>query len=294
MTSLRSTGLILGVVLGLTVSQTSQVMAATSAELDKPPTKTPRHHSKSKLILVTGDSMVQGLDLALAKRLKPRGLKVRSDAHISTGISKPRMLNWPELAVRQAKSQRPRATVVLIGANDGFALRTANGKLVNCCGPAWGDAYAKRVRHMMRSYSRAGKSYVYWLLLPQTRAGFFFHRVYPVVNRAIMKAARREGGVVRTINLYKIFTPGGKYRDYMRWGGRTARVRESDGIHLTMAGSEIVAGVVVKAMRRDSLLAKATRTRRTKGARARGKCLAQTARKPANCGKFLPPSKVSS
>ena len=79
-------------------------------------------------VLATGDSMMQILDIYLARRLEPGGkLDVRSDTRISTGISKPSLLNWPRYAASQARRLHPRATVMFLGANDGFNFRSRQG-----------------------------------------------------------------------------------------------------------------------------------------------------------------------
>ena len=54
----------------------------------------------------------------LQQRLAPRGVRVRSDAYISTGISKPSPLDW-QRGQRQA-ARRPDVVVMFLGANDGF------------------------------------------------------------------------------------------------------------------------------------------------------------------------------
>jgi hypothetical protein len=46
--------------------------------------------------------MIQIIDGYLKARLAPRGVRVRSDALISTGISKPSLLDWRAQARRQA------------------------------------------------------------------------------------------------------------------------------------------------------------------------------------------------
>ena len=115
-------------------------------------------------ILATGDSMIQVLDSFLQQRLQKGRVRVRKESHISTGISKPSMLNWNNKARRQARGIRPDASVVFLGANDGFPIGRSQ-----CCGRGWGRGYARRVRDMMRSYSRGGAGTVYWLTLPVPR-----------------------------------------------------------------------------------------------------------------------------
>ena len=205
-------------------------------------------------VLATGDSMIQVVDGYLARRLEPGGrAKVHSDARISTGISKPSLLNWPHHAASQVRKLRPRATVVFLGANDGFDMRAASGRRVRCCSRAWSREYSRRARRMMVSYKQGDQGRVYWLLLPQARAGFF-RRAYPAVNKGLRRAARGMSGV-RLIHLNKVFAPGGRYRQYIRYRGRRVRARQGDGIHLSAAGASIAASIVVSRMATDRALA---------------------------------------
>jgi hypothetical protein len=194
-------------------------------------------------LLATGDSMIQIIDSYLKARL-PRAT-VRSDARISTGISKPFMLDWVALAKRQAASLRPDATVMFIGANDGFPIGSAG-----CCGSAWIDAYAKRAEAMMRAYLRDGRGHVYWLLLPPSGKPAF-QRVFVAVNAALRQAAKAVGRGVQLIDDGAVVAPGGHFS--MTLHGRT--VRQDDEVHLSTYGASIVANLIIGALRRDGLVA---------------------------------------
>jgi lysophospholipase L1-like esterase len=196
-------------------------------------------------LLATGDSMIQIIDSYLEQRLAR--VEVRSDARISTGISKPSLLDWRAHARAQARS-RPDVTVMFLGANDGFAMAG-----VDCCGPAWIAEYARRARQMMRTYARDGRGRVYWLTLPAPRGGFF-RQVYPAVNAAVRQAARGLEDDVRVISLDSVFTPGNRYRSAMRVGGKRVRVRQRDGIHLNTTGASLAANLVIRALRGDRML----------------------------------------
>ncbi len=199
-------------------------------------------------LLATGDSMIQLIDSFMSERARSRGAVVRSDARVSTGLSKPSLLDWRAHAREQAAGMRPDATIVFIGANDGFPMGGAD-----CCGAAWIAEYASRARQMMRSYARGGRGRVYWLLLPAPRAGFF-REVFPAVNAALREAARGLADDVRLIELDELFTPGGRYRDAIKIDGRRVRVRQRDGVHLNTTGAELAARVVIGALRRDRML----------------------------------------
>jgi lysophospholipase L1-like esterase len=201
-------------------------------------------------LLATGDSMIQYVDTSLTKRFEPGGdVDVRSDARISTGISKPFTLNWVSHARRQAAGLRPDVTVVFIGANDGFPFRVHGGK-ANCCGRAWVKAYASRARSMMASYARRGQGEVCWLNLPAPRSGNWRH-IYHAVNRALRRAASSFGPEVRLIDIAKIFTPRFRFRSSMRWKGQRVVVRQPDGVHLSVAGASIAAELVGRRLRAD-------------------------------------------
>ena len=165
--------------------------------------------------------MIQIIDSFLKARLeRRRATRVRSDARISTGLSKPFMLDWVTKAREQARSVHPDVTVMFIGANDGFPMKTRSGASMPCCGAAWTAEYARRVASMMRSYLRGGRSYVYWMTLPTPRRDDFA-RIYRSVNRAIRRRRARVGRGARVIDLVKVFTPGGRFRQYVRFRGKT-------------------------------------------------------------------------
>jgi hypothetical protein len=211
----------------------------------------PASAARSGRVLATGDSMIQIVDGFLAQKLKPQHFRVRSDAHIGTGISKPFQLDWVAHARRLARSYRPSATVVFLGANEGFPLRW-EGKRRNCCSRAWRQAYARRAQEMMHSLSQDGAAPVYWLTLPAARPHDWNH-IYKSVNLALRTAARREGEGVRLLDMGAVFTPRGRFQQTIVRGGRRVSVRQSDGIHLNVAGARIAARVVVRRMHRDHL-----------------------------------------
>jgi hypothetical protein len=205
-------------------------------------------------VLATGDSMIQIIDGDLQRRLRGRGpISVRSDAHISTGISKPFMFDWIAHARGSARTLHPDVTVMFLGANDGFPMGTRSGRKASCCGGDWVREYARRARTMMRSYARRGAGTVYWLLLPTPRAKSF-QTVFRPVNRALRAAARSFPGVVHVVDLGATFTPGGRFRQSIRWQGRTVSVRQEDGVHLNVAGASIAATLIIRRMRRDGLV----------------------------------------
>jgi lysophospholipase L1-like esterase len=203
-------------------------------------------------LLVTGDSLAMPLDVELARRYADAGgdVDVERDPHVGTGISKTGLVDWGKLSTQQATEREPDAVVVFIGANEGFDLPGPGGESLRCCDAGWAAAYAYRVRRMMNTYRRGGRARVYWLTLPAPRDKDR-QEVARAVNAAIDVAAQPYRAQVRVLDMYELFTPGGRYRDAMEVDGRRQIVREPDGIHLNARGADLAADAVMEAVERD-------------------------------------------
>jgi lysophospholipase L1-like esterase len=203
-------------------------------------------------LLVTGDSLAMPLDVETARRLADddEDVEVQRDPHVGTGISKSGLVDWGRLSTQHVREREPDATVVFIGANEGFPLPGPDGEEIDCCGPQWAAAYANRVRRMMDTYRQGGDARVYWLTLPIPRDDDLAE-VARTVNAAIEVAAQPFRAHVRVLDMTELFTPDGRYRDAMTVDGRRRIVRDADGIHLNTAGAGLAAEIVLEAVRRD-------------------------------------------
>jgi lysophospholipase L1-like esterase len=195
-------------------------------------------------LLATGDSTMQGIDSFLEDRLSGDAT-VRSDVLAGTGLSQtPRF--WIDRAAHQAAHLKPRTTVISIGANDFFDMKTPDGTTALCCGKEWIAEYTRRVRTMMRSYIRGGKGRVLWLTLPLPR-DFARTLISATINYAIRQAAAGLKGAY-VVGIDDLFTPHG-FTDVIRWRGQDVEVREPDGIHLNVAGTSIAAEFIQAALK---------------------------------------------
>lgn len=204
---------------------------------------------KLRSLLVTGDSMSQPMDGELARALTPIGVRTKRDPKFGTGISKTDLLDWGAYSGVQARRDEPDATVVLLGANEGFPMTTKTGT-VECCDLDWAAEYATRVRAMMATYTRGGAGRVYWLLIPNSNDAAR-NRIIKVVNTTIKLAAAPYGEQVRVVDIASVFTPGGRFRSAMDVDGRPQVVRDPDGAHLNDVGGRVAADTVREVLAKD-------------------------------------------
>jgi hypothetical protein len=200
-------------------------------------------------VLATGDSTMQGIDSFLADELGDAA-SVESDVRIGSGLSSarqddlpgaddPTAVQWALLAAQQTARLRQRATVVSLGANEGFPMTTPDGAQVACCDLRWAAEYSRRARLTMQAYARAGR--VLWLTLPLPRDDRR-NAITDTVNRAIIDAAAGAARVT-VLRMDLVFSPNG-FQEIIRYRGRDVDVRDVDGVHLNVAGTAIAAKIV--------------------------------------------------
>jgi lysophospholipase L1-like esterase len=210
----------------------------------EPPRKEPL-----RTLLVTGDSMAQPLDAELATALAGRGVKVVRDVRLGTGISKSFLLDWGQLSTTQVRRSEPDATVVFIGANEGFPMEDASGQEVECCSADWAALYANRARRMADTYRQGGNGRVYWITVPTARDEDRA-KIGRVVNAAVRVAVQPWASQVRLIDTVPQFAPRG-YADAVTIDGRRRIVRAADGIHLNEEGAGLLADTVLARLGQD-------------------------------------------
>jgi lysophospholipase L1-like esterase len=195
-------------------------------------------------VLARGDSTMDGVESFLADDLGDHA-SIVSDVIPGFAISSAE--GWAAIAASQAARVRPIATVISIGANEGFPMKAADGTTHGCCDDVWVEEYARRVHTLMLIYRRHGLGRVFYLTIAAPREAARAP-VIDAVNTAIVRAGAGLAGV-RVLRMDLLFSPHG-YQDVIRYRGRDVPVREPDGVHLNISGTAIEAREVAKALRR--------------------------------------------
>lgn len=202
----------------------------------------PRSATGLSRLLVTGDSLVQGIDSFLADDLQT-AFDVTSDSRPGTGLVHKTATDWPSLAKSQASNLKPAVTIISLGLFDDFPI---DGE--PCCSAVWIQAYAQRAHDLMESYVRGGRSQVIWMLAPTPRQPRFAE-IGLAVGVAVRQAAAEVPGAA-VVDLTPSLAPGGVYQRSLVINGKKTEVRVEDGVHLAVAGARIAAAELTKAVRR--------------------------------------------
>jgi hypothetical protein len=150
----------------------------------------------------------------------------------------PEFVNWPKRGGEDMSSYNPEVTVFVVGANDAKTLQDGAERDAD-----WRTRYSALVEEMLTVIGGNGRA-VYWIGAPVMADAAYSERVKGV-NEVFQEVAAKHPDVTY-VDAYSVFSaPDGTFASMLPVpGGRTARVRGGDGIHLTPEGGDLLAEAV--------------------------------------------------
>ena len=185
---------------------------------------------------IGGDSLAGSLGPSLGQRAGSTGVvQPVFDSRVSSGLLSPNFVNWPQHGADDMSLYNPEVTVFIVGAND--AKNLPDGATRD---PAWRAQYSALVEEMLAVIGGNGRA-VYWVGAPVMADATYSERVQGV-NDVFREVAAKHSDVTY-VDAYTLFSaPDGTYASTLPVpGGKVARVRGADGIHLTPEGGDLLA-----------------------------------------------------
>jgi len=185
---------------------------------------------------IGGDSLAGSLGPSLGQRAGSTGVvQPVFDSRVSSGLLSPNFVNWPQHGADDMSLYNPEITVFIVGAND--AKNLPDGATRD---PAWRAQYSALVEQMLTVIGGNGRA-VYWVGAPVMADATYSERVQGV-NDVFREVAAKHSDVTY-VDAYTLFSaPDGTYTSMLPVpGGKVARVRGADGIHLTPEGGDLLA-----------------------------------------------------
>jgi len=205
--------------------------------------RTPTAEQPLKL-WVGGDSMAQVFGQALERMAGETGVIAPTlDYRISTGLTRPDFFDWPAHFVEIVDQQNPEVMVVMFGANDAQGMKI-EGQVYDVFDPEWQNEYRRRVGLVM-DYLRQGGRQLVWVGQPIMESDNFSNK-QAVLNAIYQEEAAKRPGLL-FIDSWTLFSaPDGGYSAYLaNASGDQVLMRQQDGIHLSLAGGDRLASVVL-------------------------------------------------
>lgn len=200
-------------------------------------------------LYVFGDSFAANLADGLKWALRGRkDVSVVKRTKAATGLVRDDVYDWMDVIRNALNRREPQIVVIAMGGNDRQDMRVKGRRLERFSEP-WRTEYRKRVDELLSLLSESDAA-VYWVGLPAVRSTQMT-RDYRRFNTYFREATHRHGMVF--VGIDELFA--GENGSYTAYGkaldGRVRRLRDGDGIHMTMAGSQKLGEFVARRIRTD-------------------------------------------
>jgi hypothetical protein len=200
-----------------------------------------------------GDSLADTPGSSLIDQLSSNpavGIIGPVDTHISTGLARPEVFNWPAFLKTIVTTDQPNAVVLTFGANDDQTL-TGDGGGEPFGSPAWQDEYRRRIGGLMDAVTgTATHPRLFFVGIPPVKDMPRFTNNYVLINNIVNSEAQaRRGRVYYVDTVSALGTATGGYTDYLaNPDGTVVLVRTPDGVHFTRAGGDRIAAKILDAL----------------------------------------------
>lgn len=190
-------------------------------------------------VYIGGDSVVRDAGESFL-RLAADNPILRTALHyeIATGLSRPDHFDWPATLEGDAAALKPEILILMFGGNDAQGIVGPDGQVhPEVDAPGWRAEYGRRVGAVMDSML-AKDRLVFWVGQPPMREAGFNRRI-AVINQEVRAQARKRPWVTFLDSGAVVGDAEGGYVD--RLPGIDDDLRQSDGIHLSRVGADLLA-----------------------------------------------------
>lgn len=220
---------------------------------------TPFPENDTYRLEVWGDVLAEGLLTGLIEQLadEPR-ISVQRRHRPVQGLLRSSFDEDVSEIVSELARSNANIIVIMIGLNDRYPMRLANGRRTPVGSEIWQQEYGRRVDRIMRAF-RAQRIAVYWVGLPIVRRSDVNEELQ-AISGVIRERAYAAGQ--KMIDIYAATTnEDGRYNPYgPDISGTNRLLRQSDGITFTQAGNRKLAHFVERELKRDIMQARAQRS----------------------------------
>jgi len=195
---------------------------------------------ETRKVALVGDSMMAvGLSSTILHEApKYKDLTFVSVFKSGTGLARPEVFDWQAEYPAMVKEERPDFIVVAIGANDGQGFVV--DKVVYPFGSkGWEQIYQQRVAAYLQMLESDGATVV-WLGLPPMKDDAFDARI-AWINRIDYSVVSASPHAIWVSTTGIVGDSSGRFRDFGEVHGRTEKLRQGDGIHLSDEGAALIA-----------------------------------------------------
>ncbi|WP_270969282.1 DUF459 domain-containing protein [Campylobacter upsaliensis] len=191
--------------------------------------------SLNEEFLLIGDSLMQGVAVALNKDLKKLGLKVVDLSKQNTGLSYKSYFDWAKETTKTLQNNKNiKYLVVLLGANDPWDIKKG-GIYHRFNSKSWLEIYTQRVDEILKIATEHNIK-VLWYEIPPVKKEDL-NKKLSILNQIYSQEILKNKGIF--INTKLFFSKNDAYSAYIKdENNKSIKVRSDDGVHFTPSGAK--------------------------------------------------------
>ncbi|TKX32006.1 SGNH/GDSL hydrolase family protein [Campylobacter estrildidarum] len=192
--------------------------------------------------LFIGDSLMQGVAVALNKNLRNLGLKATDISRQNTGLSYKSYFNWAQ-ATKETLSKNPniKYLVILLGANDPWDIKKG-GNYLHFGTPPWKEIYTSRVDEIIK-IAQKHKVKILWFEIPPVKKDSLNKKIQ-ILNEIYNQELVKNKEIF--INTKLSFSVDNEYSTYIKdENNKSIKMRTDDGIHFTSNGAKVMSKLLL-------------------------------------------------
>lgn len=193
-------------------------------------------------VALLGDSMMKlpGHQGAREMGKLPNVIVVTNFSSLGTGLARLDVFDWMAKFDSIMKESKPTLVIIALGTNDKQPMALPTGAVVRPGEPGWLPEYSRRVGQAMDILISGGAKRLYWLELPDMKDPDQQADANEINSAFKAEASSRPAVTFFPIRPFLSRKPGEFSRYMIDSSGKPVDIRDTDGIHLTRAGADLV------------------------------------------------------
>ncbi|EPV5182825.1 SGNH/GDSL hydrolase family protein [Campylobacter coli] len=190
---------------------------------------------KGDEFLFIGDSLMQGVAIALNRDLINLGLKASDLSKQNTGLSYKSYFNWAK-ATKEAFVKNPniKYLVILLGANDPWDIKKG-GVYHRFGSEGWINIYTYRVNEII-NIAKQHHAKILWFEIPPVKKNELNEKIQ-ILNKIYSEEILKNKQIF--INTKLFFSVNDEFSTYIKnENNKSVKMRTDDGIHFTSNGAK--------------------------------------------------------
>lgn len=225
-------------------TNTTMVAEIPTATLNLPTLPKLNSLQKGDVVVLIGDSLMQGVGITLVSLLKKHGAVPINLSKQSTGLTYSQHFDWEKALANALAEQPARYVIVMLGANDPWDMIDPENKAryIKFKTKRWEEIYRARIQSLL-TLAREQGAQVFWYEAPYMKKDKLNEGIL-YLNTLYEDEVQKNDAIFLHSNA--VLSEGKVFSAYITRGDKKIKVRANDGIHFSSEGSRILSKLLLQ------------------------------------------------